>query len=458
MKYSKTLGSVALSTLLLLGMTGCSDNDTIVAEAPVVEAPVVEAPVEVVETISPYQRVAVISGGWDKVNAIADKIAQYVTLTDEDAVLGFESKGWLIGGAKTANNGGGETYEFTDLLPIPAMGVTDNTGKSRVIEFCNGKYASMAMGTGLRHGPALPCEVSVHSDGTNVYIDMLDADAIFSIFFHDITDDGTLKQIAADVKYELRTMVLAALNDSTIVAANDPVVDPSITAEAPKLTAAVEHTESTEALGPKFSASDISDSVSYRDPYIVYKYTGNRVFEQADAKALAADIIAAMNHGSVDAGANGGFLTAEDTDGLEGLSVGSLWRSGRPDPLGIPGVFIAEACSPKYASKATTLGNEYITALPCEISVYVDDTADDYDASAGITKATGSTLSISFLNPNFMFGTMFEGAVANALTNGTIDKPGAIEYSTLADVVFGDLRMIVDHAVQGSTLDLTISK
>jgi len=437
MKYSKTLGSVALSALLLLGMTGCDDNDTIEKETPVE-----------VTTISPYQRVAVIPGTWDDVPGIADKIAQYVTLTDEDAVLGFDSKGWLIGGAKTANNGGGETYEFTDLLPIPAMGVTDNTGKSRVIEFCNGKYASMAMGTGLRHGPALPCEVSVHSDGENIYIDMLDADAIFSIFFHDITDDGTLKQIAADVKSELRTMVLAALDDSTVVAAN-ATADGVIITTDPKLTTAVTYTESTEALGPKFSDSDISDSVSYRDPYIVYRYTGTREFTQADAKALAADIITALG---TDAN------TADKTPGLEGLSVNSAWRSGREAPLGIPGVFIAEACSPKYAKKATALGNEYITALPCEISVYVDDTADDYDASAGITKATGSTLSISFLNPNFMFGTMFEGAVANALTNGTIDKPGAIEYSTLADVVFADLRMVVDHAVQGSALGLTISE
>ena len=437
MKYSKTLGSVALSTLLLLGMTGCDDNDTIVAEAPVVEAPV-----EVVETISPYQRVAVIAGGWDKVNGIADKIAQYVTLTDEDAELGFDSGGWLIGGAKTANNGGGETYEFSDLLPIPAMGVTDNTGKSRVIEFCNGKYAGMAMGTGLRHGPALPCEVSVHSDGTNIYIDMLDADAIFSIFFHDITDDGTLKQVAADVKSELRTMVLAALDDSATVAAN-ATADGVIITTDPQLTTAVTYTESTEALGPKFSATDISDSVSYRDPYIVYRYTSPGVkFTKADASALAKDIIAAL--GTDD-------NTADKTLGLEGLSANSAWRSGREAPLGIPGIFVAEACSPKYASKATKLGNQYITALPCEISVYVDDTADDYIKTDGtLPSGEGSVLSISFLNPNFMFGTMFEGAVANALADGTIDKPDAIEYSTLADVVFGDLRMIVDHAVQDS--------
>ena len=46
MKYSKTLGSVVLSALLLLGTTGCSDNDTTVVETPVAEAPAPEAPVE----------------------------------------------------------------------------------------------------------------------------------------------------------------------------------------------------------------------------------------------------------------------------------------------------------------------------------------------------------------------------------------------------------------------------
>ncbi len=45
MKYSKTLGSVALSALLLMGTTGCSDSDTIVEEVSEVVAatdPIVE--------------------------------------------------------------------------------------------------------------------------------------------------------------------------------------------------------------------------------------------------------------------------------------------------------------------------------------------------------------------------------------------------------------------------------
>ncbi len=91
------------------------------------------------------------------------------------------------------------------------------------------------------------------------------------------------------------------------------------------------------------------------------------------------------------------------------------------------------------------MGNEYITALPCEITVYVDE-----------TDPTNRTLSVSFLNPSFMFGTMFEGAVQNAYDDAQLTKDEVIEYSTLADVVFGDLRLIVDAAVQDSDLDLMI--
>lgn len=421
---TKLLGSVALSALLMAGFAGCGSEDSTVAAAPS-------------ETVSPYERMAVISGTWADVPNIADKIAQYTTLVNEKTDLGWKAD-WVIAGANLAKS---EIYETTDLLPIPGMGAAV-TGTSRVVEFCNGYYAGLAMATGRQHGPALPCEVSVHSDGTNVYIDMLDADAIFSIFFTDISDpDGTLKQVASDVKSELRTIVLAALADSTVVAASNADLNTSIIATPAALTDAVPYVESTEALGPKFSASDISDRIAFQSPYIVYKYSDGSAFSSTDAANLAQDIIDTLQDGSVDATANGGYLTAEDTPGLEGLSAGSLWRSGRPEPLPIPGIQVVEACSPKYAKKATALGNEYITALPCEVAVYVDETDD-----------TNQTLAISFLNPNFMFGTMFEGAVNTAYINGDINQTQVVEYSTLAEVVFGDLRMIVDHAVQSTKL------
>ncbi|MEA3373118.1 MAG: DUF302 domain-containing protein [Campylobacterota bacterium] len=415
--HTKLLGSLALSALMAVGFTGCgSDGDSSV---PANESSAAES------TVSPYQRVAVIEGTWDDVLPIAEKIAQYVVYTNEATELGLPTN-WVIAGANTGATPA-ETYETSDLLPIPV-----GTNKSRVIEFCNKAYATEAIATGKFHGSALPCEVSVHSDGTNVYVDMLDAEAIFNIFFTDTADTATDEEraafavLASAVKSELRTMIKAGLEDDNGVSA----------------ATAVTYTESTLAMGPSFTQSDIDNTIAYKNPYIVYKYTGAGSYSLTDAKTLAEDIITVLGTDAATADTN-----------VPGLSANSAWRSGRPEPIAIPNVKVVEACSPKYAKKATALGSEYITALPCEFTVYVDETAAGYDAATG----TGPVLAISFLNPNFMFGTMFEGAVANALADGTIDKADVIEYSTLADVVFADLRMIVDHAVQtsGMTLDIT---
>ena len=419
MKYSKTLGSVALSAFLLLGSSVYAKgtdkaftNDTANKNANEHSKR---------KSISPYQRVAIIPGGWDQVNAIATKISQMAIYSNESVTLGYPTN-WVIAGA---NLGGGETDDgLADLLPIPAIG-----GKSRVIEFCNKAYAKAAIATGKFHGSALPCEVSVHSDGTNVYVDMLDAEAIFNIFFLDAVDKSTdeenaeFAKLASAVKSELRGMIKSGLEDDNGVS-KSPAVD---------------YTESTLAMGPKFTQEKIENEISLRNPYIIYKYTGSGSnadgsFTLGDADTLAKEIIDKLGTDAATADTN-----------VPGVSKDSAWRSGRPDPISIPGVKVVEACSPKYAKKATALGNEYITALPCEITVYVDE-----------TDPSGQTLAISFLNPNFMFGTMFEGAVESAYMNGTLSKADVIEYSTLADVVFADLRLIVDAAVQESTLGLAI--
>ena len=414
MIYSKTITSVALSALLLMGMTGCSDDsDTYFPiQTPAADTPVAEA------TISPYQRVAIIPGTWADVNAIATKISQMAIYSNESVTLGYPSN-WVIAGA---NLGGGETDDgLADLLPNPSI-----SGKSRVIEFCNKAYATAAIATGKFHGSALPCEVSVHSDGENVYVDMLDAEAIFNIFFTDAQDKSTAEEnaefakLASAVKSELRGMIKSGLEDDSGVSGS----------------ASVAYTESTLAMGPAFTQAKIDNDISLRNPYIVYKYKriAGGTFSIGDANTLAKEIIAKLGTDAATADTN-----------VPGVSKDSSWRSGRPDPIAIPSVKVVEACSPKYAKKATALGNEYITALPCEITVYVDETDD-----------SNQTLGISFLNPSFMFGTMFEGAVTNAYNDAKLSKDEVIEYSTLADVVFADLRLIVDAAVQDSTLGITI--
>lgn len=202
---------------------------------------------------------AIIKGTKADIEKIDLKITDYVVETDEKAVLGFPSN-WVIAGANPHAN---ETYEGNDdLIPIPI-----DTGK----EFCNGPYATQATNTGQQHGSALPCEVAVHSDGENVYVDMLDTDAIFTIFFPNIPDpDGKLKKMETDVKSEIREMILTALSTEVV-------------------------TESTQALGPKFTKDELSQ-IKDEDIYLVtqYKSSEGKTFTKTDAKKLATTIIGKM--------------------------------------------------------------------------------------------------------------------------------------------------------------------
>jgi len=386
---SRILTGTLLSAVAMFAIIGCGESTE----------------TEEVKEIRPYQRVAILPGTKDDIQKIALKITEYVVNTDEEAVLGFP-RNWVIAGA---NPHVGETYDGdADLIPIP-VDTGSEVYKSRVIEFCNGPYATQATNTGQQHGSALPCEVAVHSDGTNVYVDMLDADAIFTIFFPGIPDpDGNLKKMAEAVKGEIRKMIMASLEGESNV------------------------TESTKALGPKFTMNDIS-KIKDEDIYLVTKYKSNsgKVFTKEDAKKLAKTIIEKMGTDDENADVH-----------VEGLSDGSKWRSARPDPIAIPGVYVTEACSPTYAKMATRLGAEYITALPCEITAYLDKTDD-----------TNKTLSISILSPKFMFENMFKGAVKNAVANSGLSQEDADKYATLASTVLDDLNKIVHKAVTDSGLE-----
>jgi len=359
---------------------------------------------EVFSGIRPYQRVAIIPGTQDDIPSIALKISDYVVYTDEVKKLGFPSN-WAIAGANPKE---GETYDRDDdLIPIP-VNTGDGVYKSRVIEFCNGFYARKALASGQHYGSALPCEVSVHSDGKNVYVDMLDSKAIFTLFFPDATNQESLQTMGESINAEIRTIIFSALVGDSV-------------------------SKSTEKLGPKFTQSEL-DSIQDGSIYQVSKYqsTIGSTFSDADARILSETIIANL----------GNKVATADTN-VPNLSEGSSWRSARPAPIAVTNIFVTEACSPTYAEMATKLGAEYITALPCEATVYLDD-AD----------SSGKTISISILNPHFMFETMFKGAVAKALKDKKITKDEAKEYETLASTVLNDLNRIVDASIVDSGLSL----
>jgi hypothetical protein len=146
-----------------------------------------------------------------KARAASVALATYVARMKEADQLGSDViKGidWKLGGTdKTCL----ETRSCSDtmineaVLAIPSPSPINpnlpmskaNTKKANVLDFCNKKYASLAMGVtpivgdkklvnGYSHAPALPCEVSVWLDDNKIYVDMLDPSAIFTLFFSDV--------------------------------------------------------------------------------------------------------------------------------------------------------------------------------------------------------------------------------------------------------------------------------
>ncbi|MBL0721697.1 MAG: DUF302 domain-containing protein [Sulfurovum sp.] len=407
MKLTKVFRQSLISLVAMVAISGCGSNNNSHDDDKLIETNLTQ---KYNDIIRPYQRVAILTGTENDIERIALTIANYVVMTDEKAVLNFPSN-WVIAGANPHSH---ETYDGdADLLHIPVDTGT-KVYKSRVIEFCNGMYAKQAINTGQQRGSALPCEVSVHSDGKNVYVDMLNADAIFTLFFPNTPDpEGQMKSMANAVNSEIRTMIMASL-------INEPSTQ-----------------ESIEKLGPQFTENDVK-AINESDIYIVRKYQNkdNKVFTADDAHNLARTIIEKMGTDEANADVN-----------IEGLSENSKWRTARVAPLDIPGVFVTEACSPTYAKMATLLGAEYITALPCEITTYLDR-----------TDTSNRTIAISILNPHFMFQNMFKGAIPNAVVTGILTLEGAKKYETLASTVLADLNIIANEAIQSSNLELLEKK
>ena len=108
-----------------------------------------------------------------------------------------------------------------------------NTKKANVLDFCNEHYAKQALGVapivgdkkvvnGYSHTPALPCEVSIWNDDKHIYVDMLDPNAIFTLFFTDvlISEDmadrdfaDAISALPPQVKAEIKAIVQHAMSE-----------------------------------------------------------------------------------------------------------------------------------------------------------------------------------------------------------------------------------------------------
>ena len=398
-------------------------------------------------TMTPFARIAhvqVVKDEYDnidreatyiKAKAVATAIATYVAEVNDSAESGFPAD-WIVGGME-----GGTTIEDAILrIPSPEPIDPDNLDlgikKVNVMDLCNGYYASQALGVvpikdengnpatgdkvvnGYSHATALPCELATWNDDENIYIDMLDPNAIFSIFFTDVlVSDEMLDQdfaaaitaLPVAVKDEIKTVVYKALD-----------------------AAEIKYNTMDKAMGPKYkTVEDIFDVVAAspnQSPYMHVAYTklSGEAFGSGETSAVAQAIIEATSI----PGEEGAGTHTWDVDSI--LSEGSSWRSARHLPLGLPGTpeknWVIEACSPKYAKMAMGTGMHHATALPCEISVQRVDLDEN-----GSTES----LVISYLDPFFMFGALFSDMTDE-------------EKADLGDVpgyIIDDLQFIVKHAL-----------
>ena len=437
------------------------------------------------DTVTPYSRVAklpVVLGAngeidhvetYKKVKKAALKLADDVARNTD---LG-EGGDWVLGGtSKTCRKNPNlcNSTEIADaILGIPSPEPIDpndpagfkpdgtptpaNTKKASVLDFCNEHYAKQALGVspitgekgkpdakyvvnGYSHTPALPCEVSIWNDNAHIYVDMLDPNAIFSLFFTDVLlsenmkDEDFAKAITAlppKVKSEIQAIILKSMTafDSETKAVNKP-------------------------LGPKYkSMDDVIAAVKASpegSPYKHMSYTkqGGGTFALKDSSVITQAIIDAMSkHSDEKPGVHTTELVHPDCnpdpailyDSCELdsiLSAGSSWRSARDTPLTLPGTnHIIEACSPKYAKMAMSTGLHHVTALPCEITVQILN-KKGVPIKAG---ESGTTLVISYLDPHFMLGAMFAD-ISQKEQDGFGKIPGEI---------MADLQDIVDAALQG---------
>ena len=181
-----------------------------------------------------------------------------------------------------------------------------NVKKASVLDFCNEHYAKQALGVapiigdkkvvnGYSHTPALPCEVSIWNDDKHIYVDMLDPNAIFTLFFTDVHFSADMKNRAfADaisglppqVKSEIKAIVQHAMSE----------FDPDMEALE-------------KALGPRYTSMEqvieAVDAAPEDSPYkhVGYERAGGGDFDSGDAAAVTQAIINTMSiHGNPDQG------------------------------------------------------------------------------------------------------------------------------------------------------------
>ena len=334
-------------------------------------------------TITPYSITAVVHDS--NVEEVTAYLAAHFD-TFDDTTVGMPDD-WLVAGAAEVREHEEGASVLDAVLKLP--------GGDRIIEVCNKMYAGQAMSFGGIHGVALPCEVAVVQEGDETQVVILNPSAIFGVFFQDVPAEHAeaMAGLAATVRTELETVIMAALNGANV-------------------------DSSYENVGPEWTMEDVAgfgqmDFVLTSTIDIPEDMTGSDEDREAFKAAYVETLLTTLTHEEME--------TVGST--VPGLSVDD-WRAARHYALNLPGgVSVVEMCSPTYAAAAMSTGKHHAPALPCQAAIYLDNENDQ--------------LVIDLLDPMFIFPVFFSDAPAEMMEN----------MGGLAGAVKADLSAVVEAAI-----------
>ena len=414
--------------------------------------------------LTPFARVAEIGPIVDPyaadtlAKAAATVIATYVATVDDRLPPTEYPANWILGGLEgevTAEKVEAAILRVPTPFPVDPTDPASPLKKVNIVEMCNPLFAQKALGLlpvvtdddstkiidGYIHAPALPCEVAIYVDEQGyVNVEMLNPEAIFTLFFTDVLfgeqmedEDfaAAIQELPVQVNEEIRTILLLAL---------EGLEDVDVVAIEPPLP-----------LGPVYrnlkQVAEVVEETPYASPYVHFAYrlkgkvdddddsddekgAASRAFASTDAKVVAEAIIATLR------------LPPDERSELNAELNFADWTSPRAAPLPVPGNQVVEACSPTNAKAAMALGMYHATALPCEIAVTVVDLVGGPETE---------TLLISYLDPHFMFGALFNDAFDD-LTDEEL-----AELMTLPPRVLEDLQTVVAYAI-ANELEMNLTR
>jgi uncharacterized protein (DUF302 family) len=271
---------------------------------------------------------------------------------------------------------------------------------------------------GTYHATALPCEVTVYSDNQAIYVDMLNPETIFTLFFTDVFSHDVMK----NEKFKTAMMALPTQVKKEVTA----LIHNSLDMQGET------YTKTAIKMGPIYSSFSKAMQVPEKGaPYTHFNYTGDKEYSIADAKAIALEIMKVMTiHGEENAGTQDEPLLSSLPSMSQDKAVQPKWRSAREEPFKIPGgVWVIEACSPVYAKEALNTGEYHTPALPCEVAVNVNPD-------------NNNSINVAILNPDFMFNALFSDGMAK------MSSEEITAFQVIIDNINGDLSTMVDYAIE----------